>query len=313
MEKFIRIGTRDSQLAIWQGKKVQEKLEEQGIQSELIFIKSDGDIDSTRPLYKLGVQGIFTKALDAALLNKEIDMAVHSYKDVPTTLAKDTVIAAVLERDTCRDVLISKEPMEKFIYNDLVTIATSSTRRRAQWLNKFQNHSMENIRGNINSRLKKLEENKKLNGTILSKAGVDRINLEAPYITTLDWMLPAPSQGAIVITAMQYDEKILDPCQRFNHKPTEICTGIEKDFLKFLMGGCSTPIAALALFKGNKIFFYGNVLSLDGKRKAEVEMYFEKTDFEKAGELAANKLRENGGEEILKELKNINQNMPPKY
>ena len=306
MKRVIKIGTRDSQLAIWQGKEVQKQLAKQNIQSELIFIKSDGDIHLTQPLYELGVQGIFTKALDTALLNNEIDIAVHSYKDVPTSLAKNTVIASVLKRDTWQDVFISKEPMDELVKNKNLVVATSSTRRKAQWLNKYPTHQIENIRGNINSRVKKLMENKDWSGTILSKAGVERINLQAPCFYNLDWMLPAPAQGTVVVTSRINSDEVMEACQHFNDKETSICTGIEKDFLRNLMGGCTTPIGALAVFANEKIYFRGNVLSTDGLKRAEVEMFFEKNNLKDAGKIAAEKLKANGGDEILKELKKLN-------
>lgn len=155
MTKAIRIGTRGSELAVWQAKLVQKKLKSLGIYSELIEIKSAGEQNQKTPLYEMGVQGIFTKALDVALLNNEIDLAVHSLKDVPTQVAQGLAIAAVLERDNPYDVLVykQKEPQVEYEY----TIATSSLRRSAQWLHRYPNHKTDVLRGNINSRLQKLQ------------------------------------------------------------------------------------------------------------------------------------------------------------
>lgn len=300
MDKLLKIGTRDSELAIWQSKKVQELLHSLGVDSELVFIKSEGDIDLATPLYALGVQGVFTKSLDIALITKKIDIAVHSYKDVPTTLANGTCIAAVLERDDPRDLLIykSQKPSEA-----PYLLATSSVRRTAQWLHKYPQHSIEPIRGNVNTRIQKLHLEKKWDATILSKSGVDRIGLSVPNAEPLDWMLPAPAQGTIVVTCRIEDENIKELASHFHHKPSAICTKIEKDFLRILQGGCSTPIAAYAKWNNDKIYFQGNVLSTDGKQKAEVEIYFHENVVQNAAEIAVEKIKQNGAWEILTQLK----------
>src|SRR6201986_601428 len=154
----LRIGTRESPLAVWQAKQVQNHFTSQNIQSELVYIKSEGDKDLITPLYALGVQGIFTKALDIALLNDRIDIAVHSMKDVPTQMARGIVAAAVLPRASYKDILVPKEG-SAFLEdrNDHAVIATSSIRRKAQWLKRYPNHSLENLRGNVNTRLRKVQ------------------------------------------------------------------------------------------------------------------------------------------------------------
>ena len=171
MNRVIRIGTRESQLALWQANEVKRHLEEGGHTTELVLIKSEGDIDLSTPLYELGVQGIFTKALDIALLNDTIDIAVHSMKDVPTQLAKGISEAAVLPRASYKDLFVPKQGFELTDDTISATIATSSIRRRAQWLNKFPNHRIESLRGNVNTRLRKIEEND-WNGAIFAAAGL---------------------------------------------------------------------------------------------------------------------------------------------
>src|SRR3982751_299750 len=159
MSKVLRIGTRESQLAVWQAELVKSQLAQNNIQSELVFIKSEGDIDLVTPLYEIGVQGIFTKTLDAALLNNRIDLAVHSMKDVPVQLADGIMQYAVLKRASYKDILVYKN--DQNFLNDVnghAIIATSSIRRMAQWLNRFPNHIFENLRGNVNTRLKKVRE-----------------------------------------------------------------------------------------------------------------------------------------------------------
>jgi hydroxymethylbilane synthase len=155
MKKIIRIGTRESQLAVWQATRVQELLAQHGARSELVYIKSEGDIDLKTPLYEIGVQGIFTRSLDIALLNDRIDIAVHSQKDIPTQLPQGIVTCAVLKRHSHKDLLVYKGDVPALLTQDApLTIATSSIRRRAQWLNKYPHHQLENLRGNVNTRLK---------------------------------------------------------------------------------------------------------------------------------------------------------------
>src|SRR5689334_15749619 len=155
MRNLIRIGTRESQLAVWQATLVQQLLARNNFQSELVYIKSEGDIDLKTPLYEMGVQGVFTRSLDIALLNDKIDIAVHSMKDVPTALAKGIVQAAILKRASYKDIFVYKNEIS-FLddLNSTATIATSSIRRKAQWLNRYPNHTIENLRGNVNTRLK---------------------------------------------------------------------------------------------------------------------------------------------------------------
>ncbi|HEY1023118.1 MAG TPA: hydroxymethylbilane synthase, partial [Flavisolibacter sp.] len=151
----LRIGTRDSQLAVWQATLVQGLLKEAGVPSELVYMKSEGDIDTVTPLYALGVTGVFTKTLDAALLNNRIDIAVHSMKDVPTQLAQGIQQAAVLKRASHKDILVYKDGTDFLEDPDSVaTIATGSIRRVAQWLHRFPHHRTENLRGNVNTRLR---------------------------------------------------------------------------------------------------------------------------------------------------------------
>ena len=150
MQKIIRIGTRDSQLALWQANKVREELTELGYESVIVPIKSLGDIVLDKPLYELGVVGVFTKNLDVAMLNGDIDIAVHSLKDVPTVLPEGIVQAAVLRRDDYSDVLIFKES-EEFFGQPNAVIATGSLRRKAMWLNRYPTHKVVGLRGNVNT------------------------------------------------------------------------------------------------------------------------------------------------------------------
>jgi hydroxymethylbilane synthase len=323
MKKLLRIGTRDSQLAVWQANLVKEELQKKGFESELVYIKSDGDIDLVTPLYELGVQGIFTKTLDAALLNNRIDLAVHSMKDVPMQLAKGLQQTAVLTRASYKDILVYKGD-EKDLFENLgfvngewamgnnspltthhspLTIATSSVRRKAQWLNRYPEHQIDNLRGNVNTRLRKLEESN-WNGAIFAAAGLERINLRPEKSIELDWMLPAPSQGAILIACRERDDFAAEVSALLNDPDTALSTKIEKDFLRVLMGGCTTPISALAVIEHGRIIFKGNILSLDGKKKVEIMKDILVEDAEGLGELAANELLQNGADTIIAAIRN---------
>lgn len=286
----LRIGTRDSQLAVWQATLVQGLLKEAGVPSELVYMKSEGDIDTVTPLYALGVTGVFTKTLDAALLNNRIDIAVHSMKDVPTQLAQGIQQAAVLKRASHKDILVYKDGTDFLEDPDSVaTIATGSIRRVAQWLHRFPHHRTENLRGNVNTRLRKLAESN-WNGAIFAAAGLERIDLRPEKSIDLDWMLPAPSQGAIMVVCREEDDDAFNSCQSFNDEATALCTKLEKDFLRVLMGGCSTPISALAEVKGDTVSFRGNICSPDGSDLIELKREKPQSESLQLGEEAARQL-----------------------
>ncbi len=308
MQTPIRIGTRESQLAVWQATTVQQLLQQNGFAAELIYIKSDGDIDLKTPLYEMGVQGIFTRSLDIALLNGTIDIAVHSMKDVPTQLPKGIIQSAVLERASFKDILVLKgdnASTELQTSNSKLTVATSSIRRKAQWLHRYPNHTIENLRGNVNTRLKKVSESN-WDGAIFAGAGLERINLRPANSIDLDWMLPAPAQGAIMVVCREGDSKCFDACQLFHHAETALCTQLERDFLRALLGGCSTPISALAQIKNNTVYFKGNIVAVDGSAKVEIEKTASVTKATDLGYLAAKEILEQGGKAIVDTINHAN-------
>ena len=235
-----------------------------------MVVKSTGDLAVNKPIYELGISGVFTRTLDIALLNEEIDIAVHSLKDVPTTLPKGIVRAAVLKRGNVRDTLVFKNN-EEFLAQRQAVIATGSLRRKAQWLNHYPTHSIVELRGNINTRLKKLSDSLTWNGAIFAAAGLGRIGLMPKNAVNLEWMVPAPAQGAIMIACLESEIEVLEVCSALNHKETEICTSMERLFLKELEGGCSAPIGALAFIKNEEVHFRGIILSEDGSKKVEVK------------------------------------------
>lgn len=302
--KPLRIGTRDSQLAVWQATTVQDLLKAAGVASELVYMKSEGDVDTVTPLYALGVTGVFTKTLDAALLNNRIDIAVHSMKDVPTQLAQGIQQTAVLKRASYKDIFVYKHDAD--FLTDLSSegiIATGSVRRVAQWLNRYPNHKIENLRGNVNTRLRKVQDNN-WNGAVFAAAGLERIHLRPEKSIDLDWMLPAPAQGAIMVVAREGDDYAFEVCQSFDDEPTALCTKIERDFLSALMGGCSTPISALAEARDGHVFLQGNVLSPDGKQKAAAVMQMPLAEATTLGLMAADKILAEGGLEIVHKIRN---------
>ncbi len=295
MSRIVKIGTRESELAVWQATSVQTLIREKNIIADLVRIRSEGDIDLATPLYEMGVQGIFTRALDIALLNREIDLAVHSYKDVPTQFPKAIVKAAVLKRASHKDILVHKGDTG-FLQDrhSIATIATSSIRRKAQWLHRYPNHTVENLRGNVNTRLRKLAEND-WQGAIFAAAGLERIGLRPAQSIVLDWMLPAPAQGAIIVLCREEDKELQETCKTINDPDTEICTHIERDFLRTLMGGCSTPISALAQISGQEIVFRANIVSPDGKMKLETEKILPYSDGLELGKIAGAEILERAG------------------
>jgi hydroxymethylbilane synthase len=296
----IRIGTRDSELALWQAHTVEKKLNDLGYKTEIIAVKSQGDILLDKPLYELGITGIFTKTLDIAMINGQVDIAVHSMKDVPTALPIGIVQAAVLERANTLDILVHKGNLD--FLNGSGTIATGSLRRQAQWWNKYPNHTVVDLRGNVNTRMQKLQDND-WNGAVFAAAGLERINLKPENYINLDWMIPAPAQGAMVVVAMANDEFSRQAVAELNDIDTEVCTHIERQFLKTLEGGCTAPIGALAVFVEDDILFKGVLFSIDGKQKIEVEKTIPMQEWKKLGFYMAKEILDNGGTQLMATIK----------
>ena len=305
MSKTIRIGTRDSELALWQANIVKKLLEEAGHKTELVPVKSTGDLVLDKPLYELGITGIFTRTLDIAMLNHDIDIAVHSLKDVPTILPKGIVQAAVLKRGNVNDTLVFKDN-EEFLGSRDALIATGSLRRRAQWLNRFPTHTITDLRGNVNSRLQKLEDNN-WNGAIFAAAGIGRIGIRPEEAINLDWMIPAPAQGAIMITALEEDDFVKEACAALNHEETEVCTTIEREFLNKLEGGCTAPIGALAYIKDEEINFKGVLLSPDGTKRIDVTRVKKLGEHNDMAQYCADFIIERGGKRLMDKIKQSNK------
>jgi hydroxymethylbilane synthase len=299
MKKPIRIGTRESALALWQAHTLQNLLKKKGFKTELVPIKSTGDLDLNQPLYEMGTTGIFTKTLDTALLNDRIDLAIHSMKDVPTLLAEGIQQAAVLTRGPVLDVIVKKSKSD---LNNSSTIATGSLRRKAQWLAKYPNHTIVPLRGNIQTRLKKLQEGA-WEGAVFAEAALDRLKVNEDNVEVLDWMLPAPAQGALMIVCKSNDLELFNILQELNVEEAALCTKIERDFLRTLEGGCTAPIGAIATIEKDRVHFRGGVFSLNGKEKFTCIESQPVSNAVNLGVEIAYKLLQNGAQDLLKEFK----------
>jgi len=229
----------------------------------------------------------------------EIDLAVHSFKDVPTVLAKGISKAAVLKRASTADVLVHKTP-------DFTTpglqIATSSLRRKAQWLAKYPQHELVDIRGNVQTRLEKLANNS-WGGAIFAAAGLARLDLLPENAMRLDWMVPAPAQGAMVVVAQSAHSTLLEELSVLNDPQTALCTQIEREFLNELEGGCTAPIGALATTTQDQLHFIGVLHSLDGKQHIETNTFVPLDQAPGYGRKMAQKILSQGGKALMAEIK----------
>lgn len=301
--KNIRIGTRDSELATWQANRVADELQKLGHNTELIFVKSEGDVDQMTPLTEMGRKGVFTKALDEAMLNDKIDIAVHSFKDLPTENPLPLRVAAIMQRADARDTLVAPGGADFLDDPDYeATIATGSNRRKAQWLHRYPNHEVVDLRGNVNTRLEKTHT-KGWDGAIFAAAGLLRIELGDHISRYLDWMIPAAAQGAMAVMVRERDRDMYDTISKLNHDETALCTMIERDFLHDMEAGCSAPVGAHATIKDGQVHFRAVALTLDGAERFDYE---QKESVGKAGDLghqAAQVLLEEGAIRIIEELK----------
>ena len=303
--RIIKIATRTSKLALWQTELVKARLEARGHSCEIVSMESTGDLQLSQPIYALGISGVFTKQLDAALINKQADIAVHSLKDVPTQLAEGLMISAVLERGPSQDLVIEKD---KTILEDNLswaTIASGSLRRRGQWLAKYPNHQLVGIRGNVQTRLRKFAESEEMDAVIFAKAGLERLGLIPDNAVVLDWMLPAPAQGIIGIACREVDTEMQNILAEINHQETFIAGWVERQFMQTMMGGCSVPISAYAELNGSELEFKGAMHSFDGKRYFEVTRVMLISEWQDAGKISAQKLlQQPDATALIEEIRN---------
>jgi len=306
MKSKLIIGTRGSKLALFQANLVKNKLNTVYPFLEIVIniIKTKGDKIIDIAISKIGDKGFFTKEIQDSLHKKEIDLAVHSLKDLPTELPKGTQLGAILERANHRDVLVSIDGKKLADFTSDNIIATSSLRRKSQLKKLNKEVQVIDIRGNVDTRIRKMYDGH-CQGMIMAAAGVERLNLQN-HITEYfneNQMLTAPGQGAIAIEVRQADYKILDILSILNHKQSSICVKAERSFLNRLEGGCQIPFAAHATIKGDILTIKGMVANLDGSK---MQREIIKGNIKEANQLGidlADSIKINGGDEILEELK----------
>ena len=329
--KPFRIGTRDSVLATWQARHIAEILEAAGHRVELHFVKTEGDRVLDTPLPLMGGKGVFTKALDDALLAHDIDLAVHSLKDIPTNLPDGLVIGAVSKREDTADVLVARQTavaadqkgkehrrrldqgsisglVPSFLSNreSVAVIASSSNRRIGQWLARYPRHRMTDIRGNIQTRLKKLVDSD-WDGAIFAAAGLKRLTLDHYITQTLDWMLPAPAQGAMGVMIRKDAHDVLEAILPAHDPDTALCTAIERDVLHQLQGGCSAPVGALAEIDGKMVHLLVNTVYPDGSGMIRFEMSETRANAGDLGKRAAEEALRRGADTLIRDLAKWNQ------
>jgi len=301
----LRIGTRGSALALWQTERVRALLAERGTATERLEIKTTGDVVLDRPLSQIGSKALFTKQLDDAMLEGRIDAAVHSLKDLPTEMPDGLALVAVGLREDPRDALVGRGPIRWQDIPPDATLATSSLRRRAQLLRARPDLTIDDIRGNVDTRLAKLDRSATWSAIMLASAGLERLGFGARIGERLpfDLMLPAPGQGALAVTVRDGDARSAELVRAAVHDPTvSLAVSAERGFLNHLEGGCQVPVAAHAEVEGARVRLHGRVVSLDGRQMAEGQLAGEATDAASAaaiGAALAERLLDEGAREIL--------------
>jgi hydroxymethylbilane synthase len=302
MKRVLAIGTRGSSLARCQAEIVRAKLEERhpDRQFELVIVQAKADLNPEVPLVALGGEGIFVKELEQALISDRIDLAVHSLKDLPLEAPAGLAVAAVLERDEMRDALIARSgrPLEELSSGS--TIGTSSLRRRSQLLHRRKDLTLLEIRGNVDTRLRKLMEGQ-YDAIVVAACGLIRLGLEERITQLLDlsWMLPEPGQGALAIETRADDATIRTLVAPLNHAATRACVEAERSLLRALGGGCRVPIAAYGEMNGSQLHLEGAVVAPDGSRQLRDTLQGPMTDPIALGERLAAQLTAQGAKALL--------------
>jgi hydroxymethylbilane synthase len=307
--KPIRIGTRGSQLALYQAEKVKETIKARfpEIETELVIIKSKGDKILDVALSKIGDKGLFTKELEQAMFDDEVDMAVHSLKDLPTTLPEGLKLGGVLKRGEVRDALVSTKGIKMKDLTPEITIATSSLRRAAQLLKINPDFNIVDIRGNVNTRLRKMEEGH-CDVMLMAAAGLQRIGLER-YISEViepDVIIPAVSQGAIAVEIRENDSRIDQVLDGITDDQTLQITGAERTFLRKLEGGCQIPIGCYSLLNGDKLSMHGFMAYVDGTSVIEHKVEGTLNQANQLANTLADYFIAQGSAEILERIRKFN-------
>lgn len=309
--KTIKIGSRQSQLAMWQTKFVVEELKRQCPQYEyeIVPIKTKGDKILDVALAKIGDKGLFTKELEIAILNKEVDFAVHSMKDLPTTIPAGLQISAITKRHDPRDVIISKKNKTLSQLPLGAKVGTSSLRRRAQLLNYRPDLNLQDLRGNLNTRLKRMET-EDFDAIILAAAGVERLGWQNKIAEKLDFSicLPAVGQGALGIETRENDGEIIALTSLLDDSATRCCVGAERALLKSLEGGCQIPIGALATIKEDNLYLAAMVANIEGTKILKEAITGPIDSPEELGLELAEKLKDQGANNILQQIRQVTNN-----
>ena len=302
--KEIKIATRKSILALWQSEHIKARIEAQhkGVKVVLEGMKTKGDVILDTPLAKIGGKGLFTKELEDSMLKGETDIAVHSLKDVPVVFPEGLKLAAICSREDTRDAMIS-ETFAKF--SDLphgAKVGTTSLRRKMQLLIMRPDLEIISLRGNVQTRLRKLKEGE-FDAIILAMAGINRLNIKAEvahiYTFGFDEMIPAMGQGALGVEARD-EKQILEQIDFLNDENAVIETTIERDFVSVLEGGCQVPIGISARLQGDEISIDAIVGLPDGSEFIKDSLKTSKDKFQSVGKELAHKFIEKGARELLK-------------
>lgn len=300
----IKIGTRGSKLALWQANFVKEMLENEGLTTEIVIIETKGDKILDVSLSKIGSKGVFTQELEDKLFSNEIDIAVHSAKDVQSELPDGLELLAFMEREIANDVVISYDKNFKLENSKDLIIGTSSTRRVAFLKSYYPDIQIVDMRGNLQTRFEKLKKGT-CNAMLLAYAGVHRMGYEAHIVSHLDLTIfvPPVGQGSVAIEAKTGLEKSKKDMIKaiLNHAQTEKCLLTERAFLKTMQGGCSIPSFAYCHENQNELTIFGGIISLDGTQK--IAFSFSGNNPQELGNELANKVLNNGGREILEDIK----------
>ncbi|AHE95695.1 porphobilinogen deaminase [Thermocrinis ruber] len=298
---LLRLGTRKSKLALWQANFVKEKLEALGCKVEIVPITTTGDKILDAPLAKIGGKGLFVKEIENALLAGEIDLAVHSLKDVPITIPEGLTLSAITEREEPYDVLISRNGKKLEELPSGAVVGTSSLRRQVQIKRRRRDLKVEILRGNVDTRLRKLKEGL-YDAIVLAYAGVKRMGLSGEISQVLEDFIPAVGQGSLAIETRADDEKVINFVKVLNHQESWLRAVCERAFLRELQGGCQVPIGAYAWIESDRIKIKGFISDLEGERFLEGYEEGGLQEAEEVGKRLAQRLLREGGEEILKEI-----------
>ena len=306
MTNKIIIGTRDSKLALIQAKKVIGilNLSYPNIEFKILKVKTKGDILENHPIDSFIGKGFFVKEIQEMLLAKKIDIAVHSLKDLPVDPIPGLELSAILERDDPRDALILNSNLKSNADLNNLTICTSSNRRKSQLLKKYPNIIVKSIRGNVDTRIKKME-NGFCDGIIISAAALFRLGLEdkISHLFEKNEIISAPGQGAIALETRGDNIEINKIVNSINHKETSVCVSVERSFLKELEGGCTAPIGAYAEINNDLISLTGHISSFDGKKHITNQTTSQYNNSDKLGIILAKQMLRDGGDKILSEVR----------